>query len=331
MDFDPCTIDAYASEPHYLSHVASVWRALPPELRGNIYSPCRGVLDLDNSKRTNILKLKKNHLTLVASFKDLKYARRMSRQIVLMEHGSGQSYSNGSNYYVGGRDRACVAATLMPNFQAAARHTVAHPAIPAYVTGSIRVDELRAATATRLFPVISFHWDCRIVPETRTALPHYKSILASIKHEFSDLQGHGHPRIATLLKQEYTRAGIRFNGMLEDVASNASVYIADNTSSMFEIAALDKPIVVLNAPWYRRDANHGGRFWRWADVGIQVNSPHNLIDAIHSALEDRTALSDARRQIVNEVYPYQDSAADKTVEAIHDIVNTYKSSLPATG
>jgi len=51
---------------------------------------------------------------------------------------------------------------------------------------------------------------------------------------------------------------------------------------MFEAAAVGLPVVVLNAPWYRRDVSHGLRFWAWSDIGPQVDDPADLEQAVWS-------------------------------------------------
>jgi hypothetical protein len=60
-----------------------------------------------------------------------------------------------------------------------------------------------------------------------------------------------------------------------DVRKFANLLICDNSSLMYEMSYLGRNVVALNAPWYRRDVEHGLRFWQWR--GIQVDTPEELL------------------------------------------------------
>jgi hypothetical protein len=97
--------------------------------------------------------------------------------------------------------------------------------------------------------------------------------------------GHGHPRRSELASR-YRRAGIEHVASFSEVCRRASIYVADNTSTLFEFAATGRPVVVLNARRYRRDVRHGLRFWDAAGVGPNVDRPRDLPDVVARALED---------------------------------------------
>lgn len=261
---------------------------------------------------------------LAASFGDATKARRALRRVVMMEHGAGQSYVGieaVTGSYVGSQDRTGVALVLVPNEQAKARHDAAHPGIPCVVIGSPYLDELdEIRTPTDGPPAISFHFDCDLVPETRSAWPEYVGQLDQLAAAYPDALGHGHPRLFPHTVDFYRAAGITAVADFDFVVALASVYVVDNSSTLFTFAALDRPVVVLNSRHYRRDVDHGGRFWDWADVGINVDDPGDLVDAIDLALSDPADIAARRREVVAEVYPHRGDAAARAVAAIEEVL-----------
>jgi CDP-glycerol glycerophosphotransferase (TagB/SpsB family) len=104
----------------------------------------------------------------------------------------------------------------------------------------------------------------------------------------------------------------------DDVLAEANVYVCDNSSTIYEFAALNRPVVVLNASYYRRDVHHGLRFWE--DVpGIQVNKASDLQDAIQEAVENDTFEAE-RKRITEKVYPYLGQSAERAAQAIESFV-----------
>lgn len=231
----------------------------------------------------------------------------------MLEHGAGQSYI-GSDLpsYVGSSDRDRVFLVLVPNEQAAQKHRDSHPDIPVEVIGCPKLDAMiKIPTPEGNRVALSHHWDgAKVAPECRSTFPHYKKIYPNLCKTF-DMIGHTHPKVWKELNPIMSRMGFDMVLNFEDVVERASIYVMDNSSTLFEFAALDRPVVVLNAPWYRRDVNHGGRFWDWADVGIQVDNPSDLIPAIMSQLENPDQFKENRTRIVGEIYPYLGESAER--------------------
>jgi len=298
-------IHGFASMPHYRRHVDAVFKHLHPSIRGNLFGPECKIKDLPEG------------LFLVASFKDAEMLSR--RKVVYLEHGAGQSYkgdkmSAGSPYYHGAKHPQNIVGYVSPNEQVAS--SWGRPAIavgcPALDVWHLALQEMQTRS---LKPAVTltFHWDCRVAPESRWALPHYAERLPEFVEHLRllgfDVFGHAHPRAEKMLKRFWHRNKVEYLDTPEMVFWASDILIADNTSLLFEFASLDRPVVLLNAPWYRKHVHHGGRFWDWADVGINVDQPEALfnIDFDSYLFEDRFAFQ--RAEIVKQIYAHTDGFA----------------------
>jgi hypothetical protein len=294
-------IDVVATRPHYADHLLPVWDALAPGERGS-FGAHRRPLDV----------------ALVAGWSDVVRARAWgARRIVRMEHGIGQSYGQGGHpSYPGGRGHADVALFLAPNAHAATRWRVQYPRIPVAIVGCPKLDTLpQRAPPGEPIVACTFHWDAQVAPETRSAFPHYRRSLPALVERFAVI-GHGHPRAQAALAPEWARLGVPMVSSLPDVLARASVLVADNTSALYEAAAVGIPVVVLDAPWYRRDVNHGLRFWEAADVGVRIGDPADLVAAVERALADPPEVAAAREAALRVVYPHRTGAAILAADAV---------------
>jgi len=180
----------------------------------------------------------------------------------------------------------------------------------------------------------AFHWNYSEHPEGRSAWPHYRYAIEALAADGDrgyDLLGHAHPRAWEGAKGWYEALGIEATPELADVFDRADLLISDNSSALYEFASLDRPVVVLNAPWYRREVEHGLRYWSMADVGVQVDEPDELANGIRIALLDQPDTAAIRRRIVAEVYGggMDGHASDRAVEAIHSVIGAAIARRPA--
>lgn len=330
-------IDFLAGLPHYADHLMPVWWALPPDERGEFYVGRAAAQRVAREGIEPILGKPPagDRLTVTAAFSDLRAAAR--RECVLVEHGAGQSYDGDpisamDASYSGGRERGNVVLFICPNPRVVERNHAAYPTARVAMVGSPRLDVL----ATRLFTerppnrtplvAISFHWDCPLVPETRSAWRYYAEaiteLVADLRAQGDEapyrLLGHGHPRLWPKIAPWWEALGVEPVPEFSEVLRRADCFVADNTSAMYEFAAADRPVVVLNAPWYRRDVEHGLRFWTHSRLGIMVDKPWDLGGAIHTTLTaPPPTAAPLRRQIVQQVYPLLDGyAAERAADAI---------------
>lgn len=332
-------IDALAFEPHFLDHLAPVWAALAPEERGaftvdvSLAARARaaGIEPATIDGRT--VRALSRHpapnpgdgpTALVASYGDIKVGRRLGyRRFAFLEHGAGQSYGGDRRHrrhgsYAGGEDREDVGLFLVPGEGPAERWRAAYPDAHVMVVGCPKLDTLpRRDESPGPVVAIGFHWDCHLVPETRSAFGHYLPVLPELARSFTVI-GHGHPRAADWLSKAYRRARIEWVPDFAEVCRRADVYVCDNSSSMFEFAATDRPVVVLNAPWYRREIDHGLRFWEAASVGLQVDRPAALVETIGTTLMASHARELKRRRddALRLVYGYRSGGAARAADAI---------------
>ena len=311
-------IDLFASEPHFIDHLAPVYRALGDEAAAFVVT--RPMQQHAGAREIVPGEPDPSHVVVVASYGDVRKVRRHGyTRIVRLEHGIGQSYigvSDRYGSYAGGRDHADVGLFLMPNAYSADRWKAAYPDAAVEIVGSPHLDALPERASGKQTVAIGFHWACYLVPETIGAWSHYRDAFAELASRFT-LIAHGHPRaLAARLGKIYRHANLEIVPDFHEVCRRADLYACDNSSSMYEFAATGRPVVVLNAPWYRRDVQHGLRFWEAADVGPQVESPNHLGDVIEATLPDPDRVRRQREKALDVVYAHRHGAARRAADAI---------------
>jgi glycosyltransferase involved in cell wall biosynthesis len=172
---------------------------------------------------------------------------------------------------------------------------------------------------------ISFHWDAAVCPETRSAWryydPHLPRLCADPRFR---VVGHGHPRLWPTIRRRWAELGVEQWPDVDRVLSEADLLVVDNSSIAFEMAAIGTPVVLLNLPSYRRDVEHGGRFWS-APPGVQVDHPSELADAIACALTDPPAHRAIRARAVEWAYSSVDGhASERAAAAILEAMNGHE-------
>lgn len=312
-------IDCLATEIHFADHLAPIYRALPEPGDFIIHSSIfeKKPIRPERLPPWTTETIFPERPVLVASYGDVKKARKQGRtRIAFIEHGIGQSYGTGHGSYAGGKDRDEVSLFLTPNEYSARLWREAYPNATVEVVGSPKLDALpQRDRSPGPVVAISFHWQCYLVPETTSAISHYRWVLPDLAKRFTII-GHGHPRAMERLTRYYRRSGIEPVDDFAEVCRRADLYVCDNSSSLYEFAATGRPVVVMNAPQYRRDVSHGLRFWEAANVGIQVNEPEELADAIELALTDPPYLREQREHALSLVYTHRTGATQRAVEAL---------------
>jgi hypothetical protein len=316
-------IHLYAGLEHYAEHMWPIWEALPDEVRGATWSP-RHDLWWGNPPPASMAA----GPLMVAGFSDAVGGLTRGRDLVYVEHGAGQSYGGdplgaGAAGLSGTTERglAGVRLFLCPNETVAARWRAVHPA-PAVVVGCPKLDRwLTVPRETRRPCVaVTFHWDCTLIPETRSAWREYDHVLPELAAwcRANDVQllGHGHPRLWSAIERRWRDLEVERVEHLADVLDRATVLVADNTSAMFEAAAIGISVVAVNARSYRRDVEHGLRFWSHVP-GRQVDEPAELVHAVARAVADPDDARALREAAADAAYAHRDGhAAERAATAI---------------
>jgi hypothetical protein len=297
-------VDAFASQSHYRDHLTPIWESLYPLNRGTFASSPAEI---------------EANPVMVAGYRDLFMVK--DRPVILVEHGAGQVYGSGKiAAHAGGRGRTSVRLFICPSERVAELNRQAYPEAASIAVGAPTMDIYHRQPPKPDAGVvgIAFHWNAQVCPESRSAFLHYRGVLSRLARA-REVIGHGHPRIAASLKRFYPKVGIRW-ASLDEVYRRAEVLVVDNSSVGWEFMSLDRPVVWLNAPWYRRGVEHGMRFWEFADSGIQVDEPEDLDFAVAEALMDTTPQQRRRHEVIEQVYAATDGhAAERAARAIEEM------------
>lgn len=317
-------IDAAAGQEHFADHILPIWLALPEEQRGTFYAPTvrPGV---PNMVKPPIPASRSRRPILVASAGDMKRASNAGRPIALMEHGCGQSFGGDPKAdrfpsYAGHAHRDAASMFLHPGNHPAGRDRTRYPKARVEVVGCAKLDRLpkREGTPDQVV-CVSFHWNCRITRETEPAYhAFHEHVRRLVKAPGITVIGHGHPREIKKLNAWYRRIGIETVMDFEDVCRRADLYVNDASSTLFEFASTGRPVVVLNPPGYRRNIDHGLRFWEASGVGYNASVADDLEGIVRLALTDPPEQQQAREAALDLVYAYRTGGAARAAEALVD-------------
>jgi CDP-glycerol glycerophosphotransferase (TagB/SpsB family) len=168
---------------------------------------------------------------------------------------------------------------------------------------------------------VSFHWDCKVTEETGSTFEEYHDAVLELSRESAiNLIGHAHPSFPRLFDW-YGANGIEAVRSIDDVFERADLYACDNSSTLYEFASLDRPVVVINGERYRRGVKYGLRFWELADVGINCDAPKDLTRRVMEALEDPDPVAVRREEISADLFPHPYDAAKVAAVTIEDLVS----------
>lgn len=327
-------IDFFARRTHFVDHLLPVWQKIPQFHRGQFYVP-DSISDYV-PRDFHILETCKNPVNcyppysenpmVVCAYGDMertysedKKTGKPIRNWIMMEHGVGLTPApEGDNAgYAGGLGlRKEVSLFLAPNEYIASK-TAKVLDTHQVVIGTPKLDkwsDYQPALSNKV--AISFHWNgSHISSEAGNAFTFYKPVLEEVSKKFS-LLGHGHPKSIHQFKDFYDSISIPTIEQFELIMHLAGIYVNDCSSTLYEFLVTGKPVIILNAPWFRKGINWGIRFWDYTNVGLQVNRPEDLSNAILSTLEHPEQYKKQRDIAVRELYPNIGRSSQIAADAI---------------
>lgn len=259
-------------------HISAIFRHLPPDIQGRHFNP--------PTRLHARLGIAPDDVVLAADW--LSVLRAGQFKTAYVEHGAAQSYAPPLQH----REAHCYyhprpgAENHHPDnviaYIAPRQDVIDAWGRPGFAAGCPAVDEFELVPSEPRTIAFTFHWMAhRVCPEATSAFGHYEArlpdIIAKLKADDWTVIGTRHPRFKHL-KGYWERLGVEEVG-IDDVRRRASTLILDNSSAGFEHAYLLRRTVWLNAPHYRRDVEHGLRFWSHVP-GIQVDSPDELLEVL---------------------------------------------------
>ena len=313
-------------ESHLIDHLAPIWNALPQENKTKFIVPktlynyandklISNLISIDNYE--SIPKLTKQDTNVVCSLHNYNQLKSTGKNVFYFEHGAGQIYNCDHASYASGGGRKNVKKYFATN-QICHDAFIKNHNAESYIVGCAKLDQYSNRNWTKNNKIcISFHWDCKVVPETQTSFFYYKDYLKKLQNSLKELGielvGHGHPHSWDIFKYFYTSLEIPIMKNFDDIIEQCDMYIVDNSSTLFEFAATGKPVVVLNCPLYRKNIKHGMRFWEFADIGPQVDNANDL-NKIVIDLYSNDTFKERRQEITNIIYPYMGESTNRIIK-----------------
>jgi len=316
-------VNFFASEVQYFDHIIPVWKELPEEVKGTFYVSSWVMFARAEAKENCVIGNESSGITLVSSWYDYKMTKG---KVIYLEHGIGQQYGNNHPSYPAGKGKDRVILFLNQHHLTQEANQTAYPNAKNTIVGTPKMDNVSPQSVKHGTGIvcISFHWECAVCPETMSAFNYYRDeVIRLAKTGKFKIALHAHPKNSGAwqdkIKRDIKRYNIPFYENFEDVMNEAEVYVIDNSSTMFEFMVTGKPIIALNIPQYRRNIEHGLRFWSHIG-GLQVNHPHELEKMIELTLKDTQSFAVRRKEIVEELYPYHTEATQRACNAIVEVL-----------
>lgn len=299
-------IEVLASESHYLDHLGPIIHELRRRGREvkvlvvGAEAELRA-MELELHAQRGVPRAPDGPPVLVASARDYGWTSK-SRRIAYVEHGAGQTYvDNVAPGYAGALDMDMLDLVLTPGPHATRIWERAYPALRVEAVGAPKLDGLIKLKPSDGQVAVTFHWLCRRSQEAGTAWFEWRDALTEYAGGNSSVLGHWHPKWNGVIERWWKHMGVATTRSSARVLAACDLLVADNTTLLYEFAALGKPVLCLNSGRWRKDVQHGLRFWDFVP-GLQLDPGADLRAGIDEAMRDSTLLRSFRERATAEVY-----------------------------
>lgn len=289
-----------ATQVPYRQHLEPIWEALGSDEQGVFVGRVNGVLHV-----------KPADVWVTAAYRDFQRVYPLRGKTVLMEHGCGLQWF--APHVLDRVRRADLIAA--PNAFVGDRYA----ALGAHVeiVGTPKMDALMGIPAPRQGTVaVSFHWTS--LRQRTTVLELYRDALEKLAANHHVI-GHAHPRVFVEVAKFWASLGIEAVQDFTEVVRRADVYCCEHSSTLYEWAALGRPVVLLHSPAGRRVVPQasGLRYDSHAHIG-QTARPETLLSAVGLALVG-DGCERARAAARVELYPYLGRSTARMIDALHEM------------
>lgn len=245
---------------------------------------------------------------VTAAQRDFIATKDMDGTHVYMEHGVGLQTHKQSTILTLNKYQPMV---LVPNWYTVNDLRKNHFTGDIYVVGTPKMEKLRKVQAGTDTLAFSFHWTGKGKNWTR-----FKEPIQQLADMYPVI-GHGHPKDWDRLATYWESIGIEAVKDFEDVVDRAYLLVCDHSSIIYEWAALDRPVILLDNSRLAENKSRftSLRYTDYSEVGPEA-TPDSLVDEVRFTLNEPWIYRPERVSATENLFPHLNDSVSIAVELI---------------